>query len=277
MAAMVSRRCLLCVPLGVLLPGPALHALQRRSLSDPLRVGADLALIDSGLAHALVRGFGRDTGLALKLEPGPMLPVLDALERGELDAALANAPEAEARLEAQGLAHDRRPIASGEFVIVGPVARGTPKDPAALAGGRDAAQAFAQLRQGALAAPGTIGFLSAADGSGTHAAEQALWRQAKIAPAAPWYAAAEPGGGGLIAQVRARGAYALVERGAWLAHGGAPLAVLVEGDPRLSEPVHVIRAFRASHPASKIFAAWIAGPKGQRLVAAQGGYRAVSA
>ena len=39
----------------------------------------------------------------------------------------------------------------------------------------------------AVAAPDSLVFLSAGDGSGTHVAEQALWRAAAIAPAAPWY------------------------------------------------------------------------------------------
>jgi tungstate transport system substrate-binding protein len=247
-------------------------AQQRRSLSDPLRLGVDPALFDSGLAAALQRSFGRDTGIAVQLVRSPALPTLEALDRGELDAALTNAPDAEVRLETQGLAHDRRPIANGEFVIVGPAPRGKTMDPAGIAGGRSASESFSRLRDAALAAPGTVVFLSAADGSGTHVVEQALWRKARIAPAPPWHASADPGSA-LLAQARARGAYALVERGTWIAHGGAPLALLVAGDPQLSEVVHVMRAFRINHPAGKIFVAWIAGPKGRRVVAGQRTYR----
>lgn len=264
----IRRRLLLSMSLGVAVPALPAGAQQRRSLSDPLRLGVDLAPFDSGLAKALQQGFGRDTGLAVKLVAMPALPLLEALERGELDAALTNVPEAELRLERQGLAHDRQAIATGEFVLVGPAPRAKEKDPAAIAGLRHAAEALIQLRGAALAMPGAVTFLSAADGSGAHAREQALWRQAGLAPAAPWYAVAD-GKSSLIAQARARGAYALVERGVWAAHGGAPLAVLVEGDPLLAEPVHVMRAFRSSHPAGKLFVAWIAGPRGRRVVAAQ--------
>ena len=96
---------------------------------------------------------------------------------------------------------------------------------------------------------------------GRHLAEQALWRAAKIAPAAPWYQKAAAGG--LLAQARAQGAYALVEHGVWADHGGAPLAVLVQGDPRMLVPVHVMRSFRVNHPAGKLFTQWITGPKGR--------------
>ena len=269
---MTSRRHLLLAPMAALFDAPV-WAQPKRSPRDPLRLGADSALFDSGLAKALQQGFGRDTGLAVQLVRRPALPLLDALDRGELDAALSNAPDAESRLEQQGLAHDRHAVASGEFVLVGPAPHGKVKDPAEIAGGRNAVQALTALRNAALATPGAVTFLSAADGSGTHVLEQHLWRQAKIAPALPWYAAADAKTS-LFAQARAQGAYALVERGDWLAQGGAPLAVMVEGDAMLAEAVHVMRAFRINHPVGKIFVAWISGPKGRRVVAAQRGYRA---
>ena len=122
-----------------------------------------------------------------------------------------------------------------------------------------------RLRALAATDPAGFVFLSANDGSGVHVAEQALWRAARIEPVAPWYVAADAGPA-FTAQVRARGAYALVERGAWTAVGGAPLAVVAEGDPLLAESVHAMRSFRVSHPAGKIFVAWIAGGRGRAVV-----------
>jgi tungstate transport system substrate-binding protein len=168
--------------------------------------------------------------------------------------------------------HDRQPIAGGEFVIVGPAVRGKGEDVLGAALGHDAVGALKRL---VAAEPGAFSFLTAADGSGAHAAEQALWRQAGIAPAAPWYVVL-PRGESLIAQARARGAFALVERAAWLARGGAPLAVRIDADPRLAEAVHVMRSFRVNHPAGKIFVAWIASAKGRRVAGALRGYRAVA-
>jgi tungstate transport system substrate-binding protein len=269
MAAMLSRRHLLAAPLATLLPAVSARAQQRKSLADPLRLGVDRALVDSGLAPALLHAFGADTGIAVKAVPGAALPLLDALERGELDAALTNTPEAEIKLDQQGLVHDRQAVAGGEFVIVGPAVRGKGEDVLGAALARDAVGALKRLA----AAPAGFSFLSAADGSGAHVAEQALWRKAGIAPAAPWYVTLAPGEN-LLAQVRARSAFAIVERAAWLARGGgAPLAVRVEGDPALAEQVHVMRSFRVNHPAGKIFVAWIASAKGRRVTAAQRGYR----
>ena len=136
-------------------------------------------MADTGLGDALKRAFGGDTGLALNVEVGPSSAVLEALERGEIDVAMTHAPNVETRLEKQGLVHDRRAVARTDFVILGPLERG--KDPAAVSGGRDAAAAL--VRIASAGAP----FLTSADGSGTHLAEQDLWRRAGVAPAAPWY------------------------------------------------------------------------------------------
>ena len=147
---MTSRRTCLLAPLalwGASVPG---WAQQRKSLADPMRLGVDTALLASGLARALQQGFGRDTGVAVRLVGMPALPLLESLERGEVDAALANVPEVEARLAQQGLAHDRHAIATGEFVLVGPAPRGKTRDPAAVAGQRSVIEALTQVRSAAL-------------------------------------------------------------------------------------------------------------------------------
>ena len=255
---------------GLALAGsPRAWAQKSHGPAPPLRLGVDRALVESGLGSSLQRAFGSDTGIAIKLVAGPVLAVLDALKDGELDAALTNAPQAEAALDRQGLVHDRRAIAASEFVIVGPAPRVRGKAPAA---GRSGVEAQTRIRDLASSAPDGLVFLSPGDGSGTHIAEQALWRAAGIEPLAPWYASAAAAPG-FVAQVRARAAYALVERGAWSAAGGAPLAVLVEGDPELVETVHAMRPFRITHPAGRIFVAWIAGGRGHAVVAAHRGYR----
>lgn len=266
---MVSRRRLLPLPFAALLPGAPVRAQQRKSLADPLRLGVDHALIDSGLASTLLRAFGTDTGIAVKTVPGAALPLLEALERGEIDAALTNTPDAEAKLDRQGLAHDRQAVAAGEFVIVGPAVSGKGEDVLGSALGHDAVAALQRL---AATGPGSFTFLTPSDGSGAHVVEQALWRQAGVAPAAPWYLSLTPGDS-LVAQARARGGFAVVERAAWLARGGAPLAVRIDADARLAEAVHVMRSFRVNHPAGKIFVAWITSAKGRRVVAGQRGYR----
>ena len=254
--------------LGALAAMAGMAGARPPATSGALRLGADTDLLASGLAHALQRGFGRDTGVGVEVYGGPSLAVLEATAAGEYDAALVNAPDAAGELDRQGLVHDLRAIADGGFVLVGPrPSRGRAPAP------RTAALALAAIRDAAQERPQEVVFLSAGDGSGTHIAEQAAWRAAGIGPVAPWYRPAQAGRP-LVAQARAAGAFAIVERGAWLASGGSPLAVVVDSDPVFAERVHAMRSFRSPHPAGRIFLAWIGDARGRAVVAAHRGYRA---
>ena len=65
----IDRRSLLALLAASSLPTMA-WAAQRKSLADPMHLGAEQALIDSGLASQLQKAFGRDTGVAVQLVPG---------------------------------------------------------------------------------------------------------------------------------------------------------------------------------------------------------------
>ena len=257
----------LCASVAALACPSLGQAVQRQSLSDPMRLAVDDALADSGLAASMQRSFGRDTGLVVQLLRGPAASVLEALERGEHDAALSNVPSIETGLEKQGLVHDRHLVVRSDFVLVGPSVLAKP-----LAAGKDIALAMSRLAQA------QVPFMSRPDGSGTHHAELAAWRAAQLAPAGPWYLQAEAGAP-VLSQARDQKACTLVERGVWAAQGGGKgYGVLAQGDPRLLVDVHVMRTFRAQrqHPTGKLFVAWIAGNKGRRLAAAHRGYLGVA-
>lgn len=265
---MISRRQALWGTAAALAAPAWVHAAQRQSLTDPLRLAADDALFDSGLAPALQKAFGRDTGVAVNLVHGPATPVLEALERGEYDAALTNAPAVEENLDKQGFVHDRHAITRGGFVIVGPTVLAKPLDAK-----RDVALALQRLSQAA------VPFMTRPDGSGTYLGEQAAWRAAKLDPKGPWYLTADSKSP-LVAQAVKANACLFVERGMWLAQGaamaGKGYSVLVDGDPRLDVDVHVMRTFRAErqHPAGKLFVAWISGSKGRGVADSHRGYKA---
>lgn len=235
---------------------------------DPMRLGVDVALVDSGLAKALQAAFARDTGVAIHLMPEPATAALQALERGERDAALCNAPQAEAALEHQGLIHDRRAVALSRLVLVGPAAWRKPLDAAS-----DILIALSRVvRQ-------DRPFLSATDGSGLHQAELALWKKAVTTPQGERYRK-PTGQGSLLEQALASQACVLIDRALWMQYarnsgrGATALAVLCEGDRLLELPVHVMRGFRSSHPAAKLWSNWISGPHGRAVVAAHSGYEA---
>ncbi|MEY4561514.1 MAG: hypothetical protein RLZZ618_791 [Pseudomonadota bacterium] len=234
-----------------------------------MRLGVEQSLVDGQLASRLKLAFARDTGLAVVLVPGPSVSVLQALERGEIDAALTNAPVLEAQLEKQGLAHDRRPVAVSDLLLVGPLEGKGKKavDPAGVAGSADIGAALLLL------AHKRVRVIGAPEGSGASQSEMLLWRAAGVTPAAPWYTKAGPKEDPL-ALAAAQNAYTLVERSEWGRGGRKPLSVLVQGDPRMLMPVHVMRSFRVNHPSAKLFVKWIAGPAGQRVAGGVSGWRA---
>jgi len=262
MRAMNRRSASICLGFG-LLGASFAQAGQRKAGAAPLRVGLESLLVETGFAAALRQRLGADTGLEAHTEAGPSSALLEALAGGEIDVAISHAPALEARLAAEGLTQDAHVVARGEFVLVGP-ARG----PAVEAG--DAVRALRRIAE--TGRP----FITRDDGSGTHLAEQALWRAAAIAPAAPWYRAMQRRGEPLLAQAREAAACCLIDRSSWLAASGGTrgLRLLVEGDPLLATEFRVQRSFRATHPAGRLFVAWLRGPTGRALVAHTRGLRA---
>ena len=262
MRVMNRRSASICLGFGLL--GASLaRAQQRKPGAAPLRIGVELLLVECGFAAALRRRFATDTGLDARIEAGPSSALLEALADGEIDAAITHAPALEARLVAEGLVQDAHVVARGEFVLVGP-ARGLAVE------ADDAVRVLRRI------AESQRPFITRDDGSGTHLAEQALWRAAAVAPAAPWYRAMQRPGEPLLLQARAAAACCLIDRSSWLAApGGAPgLRLLIEGDPLLATEFRVQRSFRATHHAGRLFVAWLRGPTGRALVARTRGLRA---
>lgn len=264
----LHRRALLrLATAGLAAPGVARSAAPR-SLADQFRLAVDEALVDSGFAAQVQRRFGRDTGVAVRVLPGPARELLEALGRGEHDGALLNTPQAEAALHQMGLLRGWQPVATSEFLLVGPTLL------------RPALEALGERGQivPALSALAKVGapFVGATPGSGTQELEAALWRAAKVAPAPPWYLPS-PSRQALTA-ARERLACVLVERGVWVAaetslRRARDFSVLVEGDPLLRVPVHLMRSFHHDHPAGKLLGDWLASRAGRQAVAALPAYR----
>lgn len=255
---MMQRRLLFAAPVALALaPFRSGHAQSRAARrGDALRVGTDPVV--ERLARALLRGFGAYSGLATRLDVAPSSALLEAIERGEVDAALSLAPDAETKLLQEGLLHARQQLARVELLLVGPTDAG-------LARGRDVVEALRNI-----ASTGAR-FVGRNDGSGLHLAEQALWRAAGVAPAPPWYQQADSSP---LVQARADRAHLLLDRAGWIAGPARDkFGVLVEGDSRLEAPLHVVRSFRATHPAGKLFVGWVTGPVGRKVVAGQPGLR----
>ena len=119
-------------------------------------------------------------------------------------------------------------------------------------------------------------FASRADDSGTHKAELKLWHEADVNPKASsgsWYLETGSGMGATLNIAVGKQAYALTDRGTWLAFANKDdFEVMVQGDDKLFNQYGVILVNPARHPNVKAtqgqtFIDWLTGPEGQSAIA----------
>ncbi|MBA2324707.1 MAG: substrate-binding domain-containing protein, partial [Pseudonocardiales bacterium] len=163
---------------------------------------------------------------------------LEMARRGDADAVLVHAPEAEAAYVQSGDLFGGRLIMHNDFLILGP-----DRDPARV---RGAPNLEAAMR--AIAAGGS--FVSRGDGSGTEKKELALWKRAGIAPASlPRREETGQGMGATLLVAEARQTYTLTDRGTYLAFKARlTLVPVLEGDTALRNIYHAYVVNPGKHP-----------------------------
>ncbi len=220
---------------------------------------------DSGLLEALLPPFEAGTPYRVKTIAVGTGQALELARHGAVDVVLAHAPKAEMELLESGAVADRELVMSNEFVVVGPAA-----DPAGAGQHRRAADAFAGIA--AAGAP----FVSRGDASGTHQRELELWQQAGVEPQGAWYQQAGVGMGQTLSLASERGAYALADRATFavlLPH--LRLRIVLEGDPELQNPYHVLRVSARRFPrvnaaGAAALVAYLLAPETQARIGAFG-------
>ena len=238
------------------------------ALAAPADAGSRVVILatttstqDSGLLDVLVPAFEQRTGYTVKTIAVGTGQALALAARGEADVALAHAPELEKKYVAEGRLANRRLVMVNDFVLVGPET-----DPARIEGEKSAVAAFRRI-----AAAGAR-FVSRGDRSGTHVLEQALWKQAGIAPAAPWYIESGQGMGATLGLAADRRAYTLSDRATLLAFGRRlALKPMVEGDRPLLNVYSVLEVNPANGPrvnaaGGKALADFLLSPEAQAVI-----------
>ncbi|MGE3294885.1 MAG: substrate-binding domain-containing protein, partial [Geminicoccaceae bacterium] len=171
----------------------------------------------------------------------------------------------EVKFVADGEGVKRFDVMYNDFVIVGPAS-----DPAGVSGTSDVVAALEKIA--AAQAP----FVSRGDDSGTHKAEQKLWKTAGIdakAASGTWYRETGSGMGPTLNTAAGMNAYALTDRGTWLSFKNrGDLKIVVEGDKRLFNQYGVMLVNPAKHPNVKAelgqqFVDWLISPEGQQAIA----------
>ncbi len=174
----------------------------------PLRLATTTSTDNSGLLDAILPAFEAEHGVQVNVIAVGTGQALKLGETGDADVLLVHARDREhAFIEAEhGTA--RYDVMYNDFVIVGPHA-----DPAHVLNMVPASSAFTII------ANSEATFASRGDDSGTHTKERELWVAAGL-PANPdgaWYKSLGQGMGDTLRFANETGAYALTDRGTFLA------------------------------------------------------------
>jgi tungstate transport system substrate-binding protein len=220
----------------------------------------------SGLFKHLLPGFTEQSGIEVRVVAVGTGQAIRLARSCDADVLFVHHKPSEQKFVAEGFGVARHDVMYNDFVVVGPDG-----DPADIRGAPEVAGALA-----AIAAAKTP-FVSRGDDSGTHKKERSLWKTVGVDVAAAsgtWYRETGSGMGATLNTAAAMGAYALTDRGTWLAfRNKAGMAVLSEGDPRLFNPYGVIlvNEEKCSHTKSapgQTFVDWLISPDGPAAIAA---------
>ena len=220
---------------------------------------------DSGLFDYLLPLFTKKTGIEVRVVAKGTGQAIDLAKKGDADVLFVHDKKSEEKFVTDGFGVKRFEVMYNDFIIVGPQA-----DPAGIKGASDAPAALAKIATAA--AP----FASRGDDSGTHKAELRLWKEAGVdvkAASGTWYRETGSGMGPTLNTAAGMGAYALADRGTWLAFKNkGDLQVLVEGDKRLFNQYGIMLVNPAKFPHVKaadgqVFLDWVISPEGQQAIA----------
>jgi tungstate transport system substrate-binding protein len=220
---------------------------------------------NSGLFEHILPLFTKKTGIEVRVVAVGTGQALKNAENGDGDVLLVHSAPDEEKFVAEGWGVKRYPVMYNDFIIVGPA-----DDPAKIAGLKQTPEALKKIAE--VEAP----FASRADDSGTHKAELKLWGEAGVDPkesSGKWYLETGSGMGATLNTAVGKQAYALTDRGTWLAFANKDdFKVLVEGDDKLFNQYGVILVNPAKHPNVKAkegqaFIDWLTGAEGQSAIA----------
>jgi len=260
---LLRRHCLKLAVLTLLLLG--LAPLAPRADDNFIIVQSTTSTQNSGLLEHILPLFTKKTGIEVRVVAVGTGQALKNAENGDGDVVLVHSQPDEEKFVADGWGVKRYPVMYNDFIIVGPAA-----DPAKIAGLKQAPEALKKIAEAK--AP----FASRADDSGTHKAELKLWGEAEVDPKASsgsWYLETGSGMGATLNTAVGKQAYALTDRGTWLAFANKDdFKVLVEGDDKLFNQYGVILVNPAKHPNVKAkqgqaFIDWLVSSEGQAAIA----------
>ena len=244
---------------GALLALTASAAAEKKFIT----VASTTSTEQSGLFGHLLPLFTEKTGIEVRVVAQGTGQALKTASQGDADVAFVHDPASEKKFVEEGWGVKRVPVMYNDFVLVGPAS-----DPAGIRGMKDPPAALQKIAQAKAV------FASRGDDSGTHKAELRLWKAAGVDPKGQdWYRETGSGMGPTLNTAAGIPAYALTDRGTWLAFSNKQdLTILVEGDRRLFNQYGAILVNPARHRHVKAewgqaFIDWLISPEGQQAIA----------
>ena len=210
-------------------------------------------LYDTGLLDYLQPKFEAQNNVKLLITSQGTGKAIELAKNGDADVLLVHSPTQELAFMQGGNGLNRRSFASNSFIVVGPK-----NDPAGIANMTPEAGLTALYLKGMNNTP-NIYFVSRGDASGTHSAEQNVWKKAgynytqNIAKSGTWYVSAGKGMGETLQMASEKGAYALTDEGTYLAYrNNLNLVPVISKGASLLNIYSVMTVYNNKQPADKI-------------------------
>lgn len=229
--------------------------------TERLRLATTTSTENSGLLERIVPPFEKMFNIKVDIIAVGTGKAMTLGETGDVDVIFVHDPADEEKFIVQGFGVNRRSVMHNDFVLVGPA-----NDPAGCKGIKNIAAAFARIAQN------NVPFVSRGDDSGTHRKEKDIWHKSGITPQGKWYLEAGQGMGAVLQMAHDKMAYALADRGTFIAYKSKiDLVVIREGDPMLNNPYGVIAVNPARYPQIKYinamtFIGWLTSPECQKMI-----------
>ena len=218
-----------------------------------LVIATTTSLYDTKLLDYLQQKFESKYNVKLKITSQGTGKAIELAQRGDADVLLVHSPTQETSFLEGGNGLNRRTFAYNYFIIVGPAS-----DPAGIKG-MTPEDAFKTIMAKGKSTNGNVTFVSRGDGSGTHSAEQNIWKSAgytyakDVQKSGNWYVEAGKGMGDTLQMASEKGAYTLTDEGTYLSYKSKlNLVPIVSEGKILMNLYSVMTVYSSKQPVEKI-------------------------
>ena len=243
---------------------------------EKLLIATTTSLYDTGLLNYLETKYEAQNNVDLLITSQGTGKAIELAKKGDADVLLVHSPSQELAFLEGGNGLNRRSFASNYFLIIGPAS-----DPAGIKG-MTPENAFKTILTKGKGGDTKVIFVSRGDGSGTHSAEQNLWKGAgytyatDVQKSGAWYVEAGKGMGDTLQMASEKGAYTLTDEGTYLAYkNNLNLDPIVTQGASLLNIYSAMAVLTSKQPVEKItmandFISFLISPQTQQDIADYG-------